>query len=205
VVYYGIAAPILFIVTRVFLGVRTVGRIEGKRNLKGAVIVCNHVHKLDCALVALALFPRRPIFPTLPKTIDTPVLGFFVRLLGGVPTPRNLSEMKPFFDKMAQSVTKGRIVHFFPEGDLVSYDTTIRKFHKGAFLLAARTQVPIIPIAIEFRPPKGIYKIFRSKPVMLVKIGEPIPPTAADVREDMRIRPDKVWEFFVAIFQNTTY
>src|SRR5690606_29159972 len=47
--YYGIAIPLLFLYTRVILGVRS----EGKNRLPrtgGAVTICNHVHYLDSAL-----------------------------------------------------------------------------------------------------------------------------------------------------------
>lgn len=53
--YYGIAVPILFVLTKFLYDLK----IEGKENLdafdKGAVSVSNHVLVLDCAMVGLAL------------------------------------------------------------------------------------------------------------------------------------------------------
>ena len=192
VFYYFIAAPIIFLITRLFMGVRVRGKIKREIKRQSAVIVCNHVHMLDSALAALTIFPRRPLIPALPKNVDTIFPGFLVRLLGGVSIPRDLSEVKPFFDDMARFIKDGRIIIFFPEGELSPYDNGLRNFRKGAFRLAARTRVSLIPIAISFRPPKGIGRLFRRKPVMLVNIGEAIAASAVDEKEDAYIRMEAV-------------
>ena len=185
--YYIIAIPVLFLWTRITLGVRVIGESH-LRGLKGALTVCNHVHMLDSALVALALFPRKLIFPTLPQNVQSLWPGIIVRLLGGVAVPGNMSELTQFFDEMEFLLMKGRLVHFFPEGDLTPYDTSLRSFKKGAFHLAAQARVPVIPISITFKPLNCIQKLYRRKPTMVVHIGVPIPPVAADPQKDLRIR-----------------
>jgi 1-acyl-sn-glycerol-3-phosphate acyltransferase len=158
------------------------------RGLKGALTVCNHVHLLDCALVGLALFPRKLVFPTLPENLQLLWPGIMVRLLGGVAVPGSLSELRQFFDEMEFLLVKGRIVHFFPEGELKPYDTALRSFKRGAFHLAARARVPVVPISISFRSRKGVRKLWRRKPNMVLNIGEPLHPAAADPQEDQAIR-----------------
>jgi 1-acyl-sn-glycerol-3-phosphate acyltransferase len=185
--YYFIALPLLFLWTRAVLGARVVG-VSRLRGLRGALTVCNHVHPLDCALVALALFPRRPAFPTLPKNVQSLWPGKIVRLLGGVAVPGNMAELAQFFDEMELLLVKGRIVHFFPEGELKPYDTGLRTFKKGAFHLAARARVPVVPLSIAFRAPKGIRRLYQRKLVMTIHVGEPILPAAADLQKDLRIR-----------------
>ncbi len=185
--YYVIAIPILFLWTRVILGVRLKGG-RHLRGIKGAMTVCNHVHMLDSAVVALALFPRKVIFPTIPENVQSIWPGKIVRLLGGVAIPGNLAELKQFFDEMEFLLVKRRIVHIFPEGELNPYDTNLRQFKKGAFHLAAQARVPVVPISISFCPPKGLHKLCRRKPVMVLHIGEPIYPAAADPQEDLEIR-----------------
>ncbi|MGI6537318.1 MAG: glycosyltransferase [Caldicoprobacterales bacterium] len=187
--YYLIAIPLIFLWTRVVLGVRVVGE-RRLRNLEGAITVCNHVHLLDSALVGLALFPRRLVFPTLKKNTETFWLGNIVKLLGGVAIPGNMTELKQFFSEMEYLLLKGRIVHFFPEGELKPYDTNLRDFKKGAFYLASQARVPIIPISIAFRQPKGISKLYRKKPTMIVHVGQPVLPIDADPKTDLRIRTE---------------
>ena len=79
-------------------------------------------------------------------------------------------------------------MHFFPEGELKPYDTSLRDFKRGAFHLAAQARVPVVPLSIRFTPPTGLGRMFRRKPTMVLVIGEPIVPTMTDPRSDRRIR-----------------
>jgi 1,2-diacylglycerol 3-alpha-glucosyltransferase len=185
--YYVIAIPLLFLWTRVILGVRS----EGKNRLPrvgGALTVCNHVHLLDSALVGLALFPRRVVFTSAPVNLQNRWYGGLVRLLGGVAVPHTPSGLPLFFSEMELFLAKGRIVHFFPEGELKPYDTSLREFKRGAFHLAAQARVPVVPLSIRFTPPTGVRRMFRCKPTMVIVIGEPITPTMTDPRSDRGIR-----------------
>ncbi|GAA4470691.1 glycosyltransferase [Phytohabitans houttuyneae] len=185
--YYGIAVPALFLWTRLILGVRTEGRNRLPR-AGGALTVCNHVHFLDSALVALAVFPRRVVFTSAPINLQNRWYGGLVRLLGGVAVPSTPSGLPLFFSELELFLAKGRIVHFFPEGDLKPYDTSLRDFKRGAFHLAAQARVPVLPLSIRFTPPTGVGRLFRRKPTMVVVLGEPIAPTATDPRSDRRAR-----------------
>jgi 1-acyl-sn-glycerol-3-phosphate acyltransferase len=185
--YYVIAIPALFLWTRVILGVRREGENRLPR-VGGALTVCNHVHPLDSALVALALFPRRLVFTSAPVNLQNRWYGGLVRLLGGVAVPRTASGLWLFFSEMELFLANGRIVHFFPEGELKPYDTSLRDFKPGAFHLAAQARVPVVPLSIRFTPPTGIRRMLRRKPTMVIVLGEPIEPTMTDPRGDRRIR-----------------
>jgi 1,2-diacylglycerol 3-alpha-glucosyltransferase len=185
--YYGIAIPVLFLWTRVILGVRSEGENRLPR-VGGVLTVCNHVHPLDSALVALALFPRRLVFTSAPVNLQNRWYGGLVRLLGGVAVPRTPSGLPLFFSEMELFLAKGRIVHFFPEGELKPYDTSLRDFKRGAFHLAAQARVPVVPLSIRFTPPTGVRRMLRRKPTMVIVLGEPIVPTMTDPRSDRRIR-----------------
>jgi 1,2-diacylglycerol 3-alpha-glucosyltransferase len=185
--YYAIAIPLLYLWTRTVLGVRTEG---GKRipRTGGALTVCNHVHLLDSAVVTLAVFPRRPVFTAAPGNLQHRWYGGLVRLLGGVAVPPNAAALPLFFAELELFLAQGRIVHFFPEGELNPYDTNLRDFKRGAFHLAAQARVPVIPISIRFDPPAGLGHLFRRKPTMVVAIGSPIGPMTPDPRRDREIR-----------------
>ena len=185
--YYVVAVPLLYLFTRVVLGVRTVGQTRLPRS-GGALTVCNHVHLLDSAVVALALFPRRVVFTSAPMNLENRLYGGLVRLLGGVAVPHTAAELPLFFSEMQLFLAKGRIVHFFPEGELKPYDTNLRDFKRGAFHLAAQARVPVVPLSIRFTPPKGLRRLVRRKPTMTIVLGEPIVPTMTDPRSDRAIR-----------------
>ncbi|NMO52111.1 glycosyltransferase [Actinoplanes sp. TBRC 11911] len=185
--YYVIAMPLLFLYTRVVLGVRSEGGNRFPRT-GGVLTVCNHVHTLDSALVALALFPRRVVVTSAPMNLQNRLYGGLVRLLGAVAVPSTASGLPRFFTEMELLLAKGRVVHFFPEGELKPYDTSLRDFKRGAFHLAAQARVPVVPLSIRFAPPAGWGRTFRRKPTMVIVIGEPIVPTTTDPRSDRQIR-----------------
>ena len=191
--YYVIAIPLLFLLTRVILG----ARIEGKNRLPrvgGALTVCNHVHPLDSALIATRLLPAQT---RLHLGTGEPRESL-VRRSGEIAGRRRGAAYRwlgcrCFFSEMELLLAKGRIVHFFPEGDLKPYDTSLRDFKRGAFHLAAQARVPVVPLSIRFTPPTGVGRLFRRKPTMVLVIGEPIVPTMTDPRSDRRIRMELAW------------
>ncbi len=65
---------------------------------------------------------------------------------------RTPSGLPLFFSEMELFLAKGRIVHFFPEGELKPYDTSLRDFKRGAFHLAAQARVPVVPAVDPFHP-----------------------------------------------------
>jgi 1,2-diacylglycerol 3-alpha-glucosyltransferase len=189
VFYYAVAIPLLYLWTRVVLGVRREGENRLPRS-GGALTVCNHVHLLDSVLVALAMFPRRLVFTAAPMNLQHRWYGGLVRLLGGVAVPRSAAGLPRFFSEMELLLARGRIVHFFPEGELRPYDTSLRDFRRGAFHLAARARVPVVPLSIRFTPPTGVRRLLQRRPTMVIVIGEPDVPTMTDLRSDRHIRMD---------------
>jgi len=185
--YYGIFIPLMFLWTRVVLGVRSEGAHRFPR-VGGVLTVCNHVHPLDSVLVAIAVFPRRLVFTSAPVNLQNRGYGWIVRLLGGVAVPSTAAQLPRFFSELELFLAKGRGVHFFPEGELKPYDTGLRDFKRGAFHLAAQARVPVVPLSIRFTPPTGAGRLFRRKPTMVIVIGEPIDPTTTDPRHDRRAR-----------------
>ena len=171
--FYVIAIPLLDIVSRVFFGLR----IKGKKNLRylkgGAVTVTNHIHALDSPMVACTLFPRRPFFATLKSNLEIPVVRRLVRLLGGVPIPESPKALHAFMDSMREELSKGRIVHFYPEASLWPWHDSLRPFRNGAFHLAVKSDVPVVPMVFTFREAKGLLSRLRKKPLVTLNVCEP--------------------------------
>ena len=176
VFYYTIATPMLYIIDKIFFGLK----IEGKKNMRiakktGAITICNHIHNFDSTFCAMGMFPKKPIFTTLPSNLEPSMIGYTVRLLGGVPTPNSVGETKAFIYNLSKSARDRRIIHVFPEGELIKYDDKLREFKKGAFYLAVDSKRPIVPMRINYRTPVGIYKLFKkNSPCITLKIGEPL-------------------------------
>lgn len=171
--FYIIAIPLLDIVSLLFFGLK----IHGKKNLRylkgGAVTVTNHFHYLDSPMVACTLFPRKPLFATLKSNLEIPVVRRLIRLLGGVPIPESPKALHAFMESMRTQLLKGRIVHFYPEASLWPWHNELRPFRNGAFHLAVKSGVPVIPMVFTFRDSKGLLSKFRKKPLVDLNIGKP--------------------------------
>ena len=171
--FYLIAWPVLTIASRLVFGLK----IIGKKNLRyirgGAVTVTNHVHVLDSPMVACTLFPRKPLFASLKSNFEIPVVRRLVRILGGVPIPESPKALGAFMEAMRAQLQRGRIVHFYPEASLWPWYDKLRPFKNGAFHLAVRSGVPVVPMVFTFREPGWLMSRLRKKPLITLRIGEP--------------------------------
>ncbi|WP_051614403.1 glycosyltransferase [Acholeplasma equifetale] len=171
--YYLFALPLLFLYFKFILNVKFVDRKYIRGIKGGAVLVSNHVHTLDSVMNSFAAFPRRPVMTAMKANFDLPIAGIFVNLLGAVPIPDNLLETQIFFKHMSEKAKRGRLIHIYPEGELITKDKNLRTFKRGAFQLAVQSSVPIVPIHISFIE----YKFFiwqREK--IVCRVGMPIYP-----------------------------
>ena len=176
--YYLVAIPLLYIYVKIGFGLR----IRGRKNLRkikktGAVSVSNHVHLLDCAMNALAMWPKKVIFTALKSNFKIPVAGRILRFVGAMPVADNYAEMIVFKDELNRLLKQKRVVHVYPEGHLMNYYAGFRDFNRGAFSFACEAQVPVLPIVISWRRRRGFFKLFiPSKPCATITIGEPVHP-----------------------------
>ena len=173
-VYYGIAYPILKLFMKIIYDLK----IEGKENIKdiegGAVSVSNHVLFLDCAMIGLAYGTKKIYYTTQQESFKIPFVRKLIKLLRAVPIPKSIENRKYFLKAMDKLIKGKNIIHFYPEAALWPYCDRIRRFKNGAFDLAVRNNVPIIPIVFKFREPIGIRKILKKKKDVTLKILEPI-------------------------------
>ena len=75
---------------------------------------------------------------------------------------------------MKKALSRGKHIHFYPEGALEEYCAELRPFKKGAFHLAVEKNVPVIPLVITYRKPRGLLRLFRKAPCFSIEIGKPI-------------------------------
>lgn len=155
----------------------------------GVVGVCNHVHYMDCTMIALALFRKRMYFMTLEENFRIPVVKQLIRILGAVPQSNHPHRTKELFNQLEQALKKGAAVQIYPERVLRPYyNLGIRKMQRGAFKMAVDAQVPVLPMVITYREPKGLYRLFKKKPCMDLWILDPIyPPLGKTPQESVRL------------------
>lgn len=175
IVYYLIAVPILSIILKLVYDLK----IEGKENIKdlqgSAITVSNHVLVLDCAMVGLAVCGKKKIFyTTQSESFQIPFVRKLIKLLRAIPIPKGVKNKERMVKEISNLLKDNKFVHFYPEAILYPYCNKIRHFKNGAFDLAIKNDVPVVPIVIKFRQPKGIRKILKRKKDVTLKILEPI-------------------------------
>jgi 1-acyl-sn-glycerol-3-phosphate acyltransferase len=84
----------------------------------------------------------------------------------------------------AFGLSHGRVLLLFPEGER-SIDGTVKRFKKGAPILAAHVGVPIVPVAL-----KGIWEMWpRTKPIDWRYVGCGAATACASASGRSRCRP----------------
>ncbi|KAL3362608.1 hypothetical protein AABB24_012094 [Solanum stoloniferum] len=151
---------------------------EGLENLPSpdtpAVYVSNHQSFLD--IYTLLTLGRNFKFISKTAIFLIPIIGWAMYLMGLIPLRRMDSRSQlECLKRCMDLVKKGASVFFFPEGTR-SKDGKLGPFKKGAFSVAAKTGVPVVPITIsgtgrimpaglEGRVYPGSVKVFIHKPL----------------------------------------
>ncbi|MEO7306997.1 MAG: 1-acyl-sn-glycerol-3-phosphate acyltransferase, partial [Ferruginibacter sp.] len=106
-----------------------------------AVIVANHQSSLDI-LPLIMLHPKLLMF-TNNRIWNSPLFGKVIRMADYFPAEQIETDMSLVEDR----IKNGYSVIIFPEGTRAE-DGVIKRFHKGAFYLAEKMNVDILPIII---------------------------------------------------------
>ncbi|KAG2668222.1 hypothetical protein I3760_15G150200 [Carya illinoinensis] len=143
-------------------------KYEGLENLPPpnipAVYVSNHQSFLDI----YTLLTIGGSFKFISKTsiFLYPIIGWAMFLMGAIPLKRMDSRSQLECLKRCMNLTaKGASVFFFPEGTR-SKDGKLGAFKKGAFSVAAKTKVPVVPITL-----KGTGKIMPPGMESILNLG----------------------------------
>jgi uncharacterized protein len=108
---------------------------------KPAIIICNHQSSLD--IVPLIMLHPKILMLTNNKKWNAPFFGPVIRMADYFPS----EQVEQNIDRIADRMKHGYSLIIFPEGTR-SEDGVIRRFHKGAFYLAEKLNVDILPIMI---------------------------------------------------------
>jgi 1-acyl-sn-glycerol-3-phosphate acyltransferase len=123
----------------------------------------------------------------LEETALIPFLGTFVRLLGAVPIPERAATLVTLEKAAHKALAHLGFLHFFPEGECWQWNQEIRPFLPGAFTLACRMGIPVIPLATVLRESRlfgrkdfrMLGRTFRLPPKVTIVVGDPLRPPAS--------------------------
>jgi len=136
---------------------------------KPHVIICNHQSIIDIPLVLT--FTPKLIVLTNDWVWKSPLIGKLVRMADFYPVSSGLDKIIPL---LRDKVKDGYSILVFPEGTR-SDDKKIKRFHKGAFYLAEKLELDIVPAIINGTADyvsKG--ELFGKKSTITVKYLNPI-------------------------------
>ena len=174
-------------------------RVDGLNNLPQVpcVVVANHSSYID-GLVACAALPPDFAFVIKKEMGRVPLAGFLLRRLGAQFVERfNRHEGAADARRLVKLAQSGQSLAFFPEGTFTPIPQ-VGKFLGGAFTAAARTDMPVVAMAIHgtraVMPPAGsvIHRLpirveilevltatdarLRSRELIARAVGEPLAP-----------------------------
>lgn len=111
------------------------------------VVVANHASYLDGVVLKAAL-PARFSFVIKKEITRVPVAGLLLRRIGSEFVDRfNRHAGGMDARRLIKAADAGQALAFFPEGTFLA-QPGLGKFHTGAFAIAARAALPIVPVAL---------------------------------------------------------
>jgi 1-acyl-sn-glycerol-3-phosphate acyltransferase len=111
------------------------------------VVVANHASYLDGVLLK-AMLPARFSFVIKKEFSSVPLAGLLLRRIGSEFVDRfNRHAGGMDARRLLKNAGAGQSLAFFPEGTILP-QPGLGKFRTGAFTIAARTHLPVVPIAI---------------------------------------------------------
>ena len=126
--------------------------VEGLEHLPrqgGVILAGNHISWVDPVFLACWLTPatgRAINWMGKAEALRWPLLGSFLRINGVFGVRRGSADLEAF--RLAESVLRsGQVLGIYPEGTR-SRDGRIGEFRDGVALLALRSGVPVLPVAV---------------------------------------------------------
>ncbi|MCM8791260.1 MAG: 1-acyl-sn-glycerol-3-phosphate acyltransferase [Candidatus Omnitrophica bacterium] len=165
--------------------------VEGLENIdhsKTYVIVANHESLADIIII----YQTRMYFKWVAKEelLKVPLIGGLLRMNDHVMLSRDdLGSIKEAYRKAIEFLRAGTSMLFFPEGTRSSTDM-MGEFKNGAFKLAIKESMPILPIYIggtREAIPKGGF-IFKTKVSGRIVVLPPIETAGFKVADYARLR-----------------
>lgn len=157
---------------------------HGETFEKPSVIISNHQSHLD--LMAIMMLTPYLIILTKNWVWHNPFYGIVIRYADFFP----ITDTEQMTEAIAEKVKKGYSVMIFPEGTR-SEDCRIQRFHRGAFYLAEKLGLDILPVFIrgfgEVLPKKSFHlHPGRMSLEVLPRIHHRNPTQTSDYREMTR-------------------
>ncbi len=134
--------------TLAFLGIRLdVSGLQHILHDRSLIIAVNHQSYMDI-FIMLAALPLHFKFVSKASVFKVPFIGWAMKAAGYISINRKKTVgNRNSLHRSLNVLREGIALVIFPEGTIPS-DTALGNFHPGAFSLAAKTGVPILPVSV---------------------------------------------------------
>ena len=146
------------------------------------ILIANHNSYLDIPCL-LATVPQPLRFMAKESLFKIPIFGWALSAAGFVPVDRkNRKKAVRSFELAADRIRRGNSIVIFPEEGRSS-QRQMRPFQRGAFLLALKAELPILPLAID-----GTFNVlpvgsrWLTPGPVTIRVGESFPTAGLTVR-----------------------
>jgi len=160
------------------LGMRV--RCRGLERIQApCVVVANHASYLD-GVVLVAVLPPKFSFVIKREMSSVPLAGTLLRRIGAefIERRERFGGARDTRRVLRQAAT-GQALVFFPEGTFVA-EIGLLRFHIGAFVAAARANLPVIPVALRGTRQRLPADHWLPRPGLIeVEVLAPLPALAA--------------------------
>jgi len=173
-------------------------KIEGEENIARSeplIFVSNHQGAMDI-LILLAYLPVYFRFVVKKELFKIPFFGWYLKKTDYLSVDRGVGEKAhKMFSKAENVLSSGGNILIFPEGTR-SLTGEIQPFKRGSLLLAFRSKVRVVPVAVSgsfhIMPPKKVFydivpvKVSIGKPVSLEKYGSNYEKALEDIHDTIK-------------------
>lgn len=153
-----------------------VENIEALRGTNRPFLICpNHQSFLDpfvlCSTYPYEIF-KNTFHVGASEFFDSGLMTFVAKMLNIVPVDPDTQLMRAM-KAGAIGLKNGKVLNIYPEGER-AFDGELHEFKKGAAILAAELDLPIVPVALD-----GVWKVWarrswKIRPAKVrIRIGEP--------------------------------
>jgi len=157
---------------------------------KKAVIVANHSSYLDIALVPFYC-KKTSIFMAKYELLKIPLFNIFFHYMDIPVNRKSITDAHRAFVRAGEELDKERNVIIFPEGT-ISPNGVLKPFKDGAFLLAIRKQVPLVPVVYRSNwkhlQNGGFFKAMARPGFPEIYVGKPVSTVGMEEKDAEQLK-----------------
>lgn len=203
----GVFYEIARVFSWIFCGIHLHTRVKNRKVLRtcqdeGIFVYGNHTQPVaDAFAPAIVLWPRRIYTVVSPANLGIPVLGRLLPMLGALPIPDQMRQMKAFTEAVRERIAQKHCVIIYPEAHVWPYCTMIRDFPSTAFHYPVDCHAPCYAMTTTYQRRR-----WSKKPRATVYLDGPFyPDTTLRKKEQREKLRDEVYAAMKARSCQSTY